>query len=95
MARPDSRSFVDGRWRPVAPEPGALLVNLGDLTAEWTNDRWRVDVCTVSCRRPVSGPARRRSTAFFLDGNWDARIECLPTCTDDEHPPKYPPVVAG
>jgi isopenicillin N synthase-like dioxygenase len=23
------------------PEPGTLLVNLGDLLAEWTNDRWR------------------------------------------------------
>ena len=31
----------DGAWHGVVPEPGALLVNLGDLTAEWTNDRWR------------------------------------------------------
>lgn len=85
---------ADGSWRPVAPEPGALLVNLGDLTAEWTNDRWRSTLHRVV--PPVgSGPARRRSTAFFLDGNWDAVIECVPTCTDADRPPRYPPVVAG
>jgi len=31
----------DGAWHGVVPEPGALLVNLGDLIAEWNNDRWR------------------------------------------------------
>ncbi len=38
---------------------------------------------------------RRRSTAFFFDANWDAVIECVPTCTDARHPPRYSPVVAG
>jgi isopenicillin N synthase-like dioxygenase len=40
-------------------------------------------------------PVRRRSVAFFLDADWDATIECVPTCTDATNPPKYPPVVAG
>jgi isopenicillin N synthase-like dioxygenase len=84
----------DGVWHHVAPEPGALLVNLGDMTAEWTNDRWRSTLHRVV--PPTGpGPARRRSTAFFFDGNWDALIECVPTCTDADHPPKYPPVQAG
>lgn len=84
----------DGDWHGAVPAPGALLVNLGDLTAEWTNDRWRSTLHRVV---PPSQPGRvrRRSTAFFLDANWDARIECVPTCTDAAHPPKYPPVVAG
>jgi len=71
-----------------------MLVNLGDLTAEWTNDRWRSTLHRVV---PPTGPgaARRRSTAFFFDGNWDARIEFLPSCTDADHPPKYPPVIAA
>jgi isopenicillin N synthase-like dioxygenase len=91
---PGLEVFVDDRWQAVAPEPGALLVNLGDLTAEWTNDRW---LSTLHRVVPPTGPgpARRRSTAFFLDGNWDALITCVPTCTDSEHPPKYPPVIAG
>jgi len=83
-----------GEWRAVVPEPSALLVNLGDLTAEWTNDRWRSTLHRV-VPPPGDGPARRRSTAFFFDGNWDARIECLPSCTDALNPPKYPPVTAG
>jgi len=91
---PGLEVFLDGAWRPVAPVPGALLVNLGDLTAEWTNDRWRSTLHRVVAP-PGHGPARRRSTAFFFDGNWDARIECLPSCTDADHPPKYPPVTAG
>ena len=86
----------DGAWHDVQPSPGAFLVNLGDLTAQWTNDRWR------STLHRVLPPARladrsnqRRSVAFFHDGNWDAVIECLPTCTDAVHPPKYAPVTAG
>ncbi len=84
-----------GSWHGVVPAPGALLVNLGDLTAEWTNDRWRSTLHRVVPPPPGDGPVRRRSTAFFFDGNWDARIECVPTCTDADHPPKYPPVTAG
>jgi isopenicillin N synthase-like dioxygenase len=86
----------DRAWHDVVPEPGALLVNLGDLLAQWTNDRWRSTVHRVV--PPPSredGPARRRSVAFFHDGNYDAVVECLPTCTGTDNPPKYASVVAG
>lgn len=86
----------DGAWYDVVPQPGALLVNLGDLTATWTNDRWRSTVHRVL--PPVRQPDRvvtRRSVAFFHDGNHDALVECLPTCTDADHPPRYAPLTAG
>ena len=83
---------ADGDWHGVVPDSGALLVNIGDLTAEWTNDRWRSTLHRVV---PTRGPSRRRSTAFFFDANWDAVIECVPTCTDAGNPAKYPRVVAG
>lgn len=85
---------TDGEWHDVVPAPGALLVNLGDLTAEWTNDRWRSTLHRV-VPPSTPGPVKRRSTAFFFDADWDARIECVPTCTDADHPPKYAPVIAG
>jgi len=86
----------DGEWHDVVPVEGAFLVNLGDLLAEWTNDRWRSTLHRVVPPDPVtSGPARRRSVAFFHDGNYDALVECLPTCRSSANPPKYPPTTAG
>jgi isopenicillin N synthase-like dioxygenase len=82
----------DGSWQPVIPRPDGVLVNLGDLTARWTNDRWRSTVHRVV---PAGPGVRRRSLAFFHDGNHDAVVSCLPTCHDAAHPPKYPPVLAG
>ncbi len=86
----------DGHWHDVVPEPGALVVNLGDMTAQWTNDRWRSTLHrVVPPTSSVDGPARRRSVALFFDANYDAIVECVPTCTDADHPRRYPPVVAG
>jgi isopenicillin N synthase-like dioxygenase len=86
----------DGRWRDVLPQPGALLVNLGDLMAQWTNDRWRSTLHRVlpPTRHPTEARTRR-SAAFFHDGNHDALIECLPTCLEPGAMPKYAPVIAG
>jgi hypothetical protein len=33
--------------------------------------------------------------AFFHNANWDAVIECLPTCASASDPPRYGPVTAG
>src|ERR1700722_17423616 len=30
-----------GQWHAVPPAPGAFVLNVGDLLARWTNDRWR------------------------------------------------------
>lgn len=85
----------DGSWQSLIPEPGAYLINIGDLMAQWTNDRWTSTLHRVVPPPTVeSGSALRRSMAFFHDGNWDAVVECLPTCTDDAHPPRYEPVRA-
>ncbi len=85
----------DGEWIDVIPADDALVVNLGDLTAQWTNDHWRSTVHRVVPPTAAEGPAVRRSAAFFLDGNWDAVVECLPTCTSAADPPRYAPVTAG
>jgi isopenicillin N synthase-like dioxygenase len=86
----------DGRWWPVVPADDAFVVNIGDMLAEWTNDRWRSTVHRVAPPpRDAGGPALRRSAAFFLDGDHDALVECLPTCTSADDPPHYPPIRAG
>jgi isopenicillin N synthase-like dioxygenase len=67
-----------GQWYDVQPADGALLINLGDAMARWTNDRWMSTIHRVD--PPVVGGQirRRRSAAFFFDGNHDAVIEALP-----------------
>ncbi len=85
----------DGTWVSLVPAPGAYLINIGDLMAQWTNDRWRSTLHrVVPPPSNTDGPALRRSMAFFHDGNWDAIVECLPTCCDELRPPRYAPVRA-
>jgi isopenicillin N synthase-like dioxygenase len=86
----------DGVWDDVLPREGAFLVNIGDLLARWTNDRWRSTLHRVVPPPQRSGErAQRSSVAFFHDGNYDAVVECLPTCQSPTNPPRYPPVRAG
>jgi isopenicillin N synthase-like dioxygenase len=86
---------ADGEWTGVIPEPGAYVVNIGDLLAQWTNDRWRSTVHrVVPPPADAAGAALRRSIAFFHDGNYDAIVECLPTCCSADDPPRYEPVRA-
>lgn len=76
----------DGSWNDVQPADDALLINLGDITAHLTNERWMSTLHRV--KPPVVGGTieRRRSVAFFHDGNVETLIETLPSCIDDEHP---------
>ena len=86
----------DSTWQDVSPAPGQFVVNLGDMMGRWTNDRWKSTV-----HRVVNPPherargSRRQTVGFFLHPNYDARVECLPTCTDADHPPRYAPILAG
>lgn len=86
----------DGAWLDVEPPEGGFLVNLGDLLAEWTNDRWRSTVHrVVPPPADVDGEFRRRSIAWFQQPNHDARIEVLASCCGPDDPPRYPPTTSG
>ena len=86
----------DDSWIDVSARPGELVVNIGDMMARWTNDRWKSTVHRV-VNPPRAGPAlaRRQSIGYFLHPNFDARVECLPTCRSSGNPPKYAPIMAG
>jgi isopenicillin N synthase-like dioxygenase len=86
----------DGAWHDVVPAPGALLVNLGDLLARWTNDRWISTLHRVLPPTDADGRlVRRRSAAFFHDGNADAVISCLPGCATEDNPARYESVTVS
>ncbi len=84
----------DGSWLPVVPEPGCMLVNLGDLLAQWTNDRWRSTLHRV-VPPPADGSALRRSIAFFHEADSDAVVQPLSSCVTPDRPARYEPVTAG
>lgn len=87
---------LEGRWRDVLPAEGALLVNLGDALARWTNDRWRSTLHRVLPPADPEGRlVRRRSAAYFHDGNHDAVISPLPGCVPAGSEPLYPPLTVG
>jgi isopenicillin N synthase-like dioxygenase len=85
-----------GTWAGVEPVPGAFVINIGDLMARWTNDRWRSTLHrVVDPPDPSAATARRQSMAYFQNANWSARISCLPTCLEPGEKPRYAPVLAG
>jgi len=86
----------EGQWTDVVPLEDSLVVNIGDLLAEWTNDRWHSTVHrVVPPHGDQPGQGRRRSVAWFQQPNADAIIDVLPSCTSAENPPRYPPTSAG
>jgi isopenicillin N synthase-like dioxygenase len=81
----------DGSWVDAPYEETALTVNIGDLMARWTGDRWR------SCRHRVLAPPESApdeellSLIWFYETNPHARISSLAPPIGQR---EYPPVVA-
>ncbi|MEJ6397705.1 isopenicillin N synthase family dioxygenase [Yoonia sp. 208BN28-4] len=76
----------DDGWLDVPAPDGAFVINIGDLMARWTADRW---VSTL--HRVVAKPDQpaRQSIAFFHQPDWDAEIVPLDGSS------AYPPVRSG
>ena len=77
-----------GLWVDVPDVPGSFAVNSGDTLRRWSNRRFK------STAHRALPPTRehRYAIPFFLGPNVDAVIECLPTCTSAESPPRWPPI---
>jgi isopenicillin N synthase-like dioxygenase len=85
-----------GQWVDVPQVPGGLVVNIADLMMQWTNDQW------VSTLHRVDNPPfetagfnRRQSLVFFHQPNYDALVECLPSCLAPGETARYAPVTSG
>jgi isopenicillin N synthase-like dioxygenase len=80
-----------GEWSMVVAPPRSLVVNLGDMLARWTNDRY------VSTPHRVSAPVgnERFSVPFFVNPDPETTVGCLPSCVTDDRPCRYQPVTAG
>lgn len=85
-----------GAWVDVPIAPDSFIVNIGELMARWTNERWR-----ATLHRVVNPPAeqaaasRRLSLVFFHNPNYDAPVEALPGTVPPGEAPRYPPTTSG
>lgn len=83
---------AEGEWVDAPFDPDAFTINLGDLMARWTGDRWRSTRHRVLAPPSDAPEEELLSLVYFYEADHDALIETLP-------PPigrnSYPPVVWG
>lgn len=78
-----------GEWIDVVVPEDHMVINIGDLMAIWTNDRW-----VSNPHRVVNPPSTDRySSPLFVTPPFHLRIETLPTCRDE--PLRHEPMISG
>lgn len=86
---------LGGEWVPVSPKDDEIVVNIGDMLARLTNNRFRSTQHRVITPREESWLTPRYSTPFFLHPRSDMDLTCLDTCISDENPKSYEDMTAG
>ena len=77
-------------WIPASPIPGTLVINVADLLARWTNDRY-----ASTPHRVVNRSGRERlSIATFHDPDYQAMVDPRDLGTPDAAC-RYEPILAG
>jgi isopenicillin N synthase-like dioxygenase len=79
------QDVASDRWIHADPIPGTFVVNLGDMIARWTNDKYR-----STTHRVVNASRRERySVPFFYEGRTEHEVVCLANCLAPGERPKY------
>ena len=84
-----------GRWIPVSPGPGELVVNIGDMLQRLTNGVLVSTSHRVINPTPDRASHARFSMPFFLHFRSDFLIEALPQTLPPGEAAKWPPISAN
>ena len=76
-------------WVKAPAVANAFVVNTGELLKQWTNDRF---LSTRHFANNNTGNDSRYSIPFFFNANSHYVMSCVPSCHDENNPPKYPPI---
>jgi len=80
-----------GEWVTAHPIPGTFVVNVGDLLARWSNDRF-----ASTPHRVINSSGRERhSMALFFDADYDALIDPRDLFGAEVGDSHYQPVTCG
>uniref|UniRef100_A0A7S4S1K1 Fe2OG dioxygenase domain-containing protein n=1 Tax=Alexandrium monilatum TaxID=311494 RepID=A0A7S4S1K1_9DINO len=80
-----------GEWVHLEAEPGAIMCNIGDMLARWTNGIYR-----STPHRVLRPRTERIAVPFFFEPNYSAVVEPIPYCCRLSGLPScYPPVKYG
>jgi len=86
----------NGIWRDARVVPDSFVINVGDLMARWTNERWQSTLHRVdNPSRDLTGSTQRLSMVAFTGPNEHWEVAGLPSCIGPDNPSRFPPVRAG
>jgi isopenicillin N synthase-like dioxygenase len=73
-------------WLDAPPIADSYVINIGDLIARWTNNRYK-----STLHRVINQSGQQRySVPFFFGGNPNYRVECLASCKAPGEHALYP-----
>jgi len=83
--------YLDGRWVPVDPVPGTLVVNIGDIAQVWSNDRYTAPLHRVVASRDLD----RYSVPYFFNPRYSCNYAPIAGPATDPEQPHYAPINWG
>lgn len=74
-------------WIDAPPIEETYVINLGDLIAQWTNNRYK-----STLHRVINQSGKQRySIPFFFGGHPDYQVACIETCKAPNEPALFEP----
>ena len=77
------------QWIKAPVIENAFVVNSGELLKQWSNDRF---LSTRHFANNAASTKSRYSIPFFFNATADYPMACLPSCHNEQNPPRYPTI---